>query len=260
MRSLDGHATHRDDTRFTGRVCHIAVIVLAVVSSGCDNVHARIDGFVGCVPRCSPRTNGKRKDVGCTTQRQRNDVRTVLNAPIDCISNDGVAAATVRAKGFGHQQINILCDPFEPTVGYQEPRHRRTMSVVVVGFTVAVDEVLPSDQVDALQIGVIHCNARIHDAGDNTASGQRIGRWLNQFVVGRVPLKRDLAGPKQDGTIAEHHGCKVATGEDEGETERDADDEPDGAHVAAFMVKFSLIRGRLRPKLRPLFNGIVDGV
>ena len=61
MRSLDGYATHRDDTRFTGRVCHIAVIVLAVVSSGCDNVHARIDGFVGCVPRCSPKTmeNGR---------------------------------------------------------------------------------------------------------------------------------------------------------------------------------------------------------
>ena len=82
-------------------------------------------------------------------------MRTVLNAPIDCISNDGVAAATVRAKGFGHQQINILCDPFEPTVGYQRSRHRRAMSVVVVGVSVAVDEVLPSDEVDALQIGVI---------------------------------------------------------------------------------------------------------
>ena len=65
----------------------------------------------------------------------------------------------------------------------------------------------------------------------------------------RAVEKRDLAGPKQDGPIAEHHGCKVATGEDEGETERDADDEPDGAHVAAFMVKFSLIRGEVETKI-----------
>ena len=59
--------------------------------------------------------------------------------------------------------------------------------------------------------------------------------WMNQIVVQRVALEGNFTGPQKNGSIAEHHGRKVAGSEDKRDAHGDADDDPNGMEVGGFL-------------------------
>ena len=178
-------------------------------------------------------------------------MRSVLNAPIHRIGHDVVTPAPVGTEGFGHQQIDVLCNAFEPTVGNQQTRHRSAVPVVVVRLAVSVNEVFPAGEIDVLEVAVVECNARVHDACGHARTGQVFRGWMNQIVVQRVTLEGNFTGPQKNGSIAEHHGCKVAGSEDKRDAHGDADDDPNGAEVGGFLCdeRRHRLTGWLNPSL-----------
>ena len=82
----------------------------------------------------------------------------VINAPIHRIGHDGIASASVFSERFGHQQVHVFGHAFEPAVSNEQTGHRRAMPVVVVGVAVSVDEIPPTDQIDAFKVGVFEGN------------------------------------------------------------------------------------------------------
>ena len=113
--------------------------------------------------------------------------------------------------------------------------------MVVVRIAVAVDEVLPADQVHALEVLMVKGDTGIDDARGDARS--RHGFWdrVDQLVVGRMALKRHLTRTKKNGAVAEDHGGEVAGSENESNAKRDAHDEFDRPDITGFVVKFGLI-------------------
>ena len=58
---------------------------------------------------------------------------------------------------------------------------------------------------------------------------------MNQIVVQSVALEGNFTGPKKNGSIAEHHGCKIAGRKDKRDAHGDADNDSNGAEVGGFL-------------------------